>query len=68
MANLNPRTRLTPSDGRELSKAVIPKVASKMRPQQYDVMSGPAPMHTTPAFCNCSVTTPQVGLHLGFNK
>jgi len=68
MANLNPRTRLTPSDGRELSKAVIPKVASPMRPQQYDVMSGPAPIHTTNAFqCNCPVvSTPKLGLGLGF--
>lgn len=37
-------------------------------PQQYDVISGPAPMHTTPAFKGNCITTPQLGLHLGFNK
>jgi len=42
------------------------RIASKMRPDKYDVMSGPAPMHTTNSFH--SAATPQIGLGLGFNK
>lgn len=42
--------------------------ASAMRPHQYDVVSGPAPMKTTNAFhaSGPTASTPKIGLGLGF--
>src|SRR5580698_6386761 len=46
-----------------------PSAASHMRPEKYDVVSGPAPMKTTNAFHGQgAAATPQSGLNLGFNK
>ena len=44
----------------------LPNVA--MRPRQYDVVSGPAPMKTTNAFhaSGPTASTPKIGLGLGF--
>ena len=55
---------LNPYSPAELSR---PKQPKPIAPAGYDVMSGPAPMNTTPAIKG-PVTTPQIGLKLGFNK
>jgi hypothetical protein len=44
-----------------------PQMASPMRPEKYDVVSGPQPMRTTNAF-HGPAAVPQQGLNLGFNK
>lgn len=49
-------------------KEVYPNGKPPALPTRYDVVSGPAPMRTTPAFKNPFLSVPQLGLHLGFNK
>ncbi len=54
--------------GLNSQKEVHPQGKPLLRPARYDVLSGSAPMHTTPAFKGATAATPQLGLHLGFNK
>ena len=51
--------------------SVVPKKAKEIAPPKtgVDVMYGPAPMKTTPAFKDrAKVYTPQLGLGLGMNR
>jgi hypothetical protein len=64
MATYRPRLSGRPP----AQKEAYPQGQSAARPAKYDVVSGPAPMRTTNAFHPLVKATPQIGLHLGFNK
>lgn len=72
MASYRPRSigRSTSPKMQNLNgqKEVYPQGSSTARPARYDVVSGPAPMPTTNVFHSHAPATPQIGLHLGFNK